>query len=262
MPITSLRCLFSTCFSASLFSSPLLSVLYSHRSTPFVVPAISPKGTILFVVILLVGAGWSFLSPALSRRDRRILMVVIPIQVCSLNLRISLSPLSGIYPSAHGLFLWDISLSWQVLVNVALAVVEERVQTYSKLMMWVRRAASCAGFICFGSHHFPFPPTCPFLPRFMVSVVHLDSQRDILRIIDFACCVAVLVPVVMTIRSLNSEAQESGQSAYAVLLRFGPTSSSFVVFKVGIPNYYYRLQPPLQHCVLWRSSASSGPSTC
>lgn len=102
-----------------------------------------PKGTILFVVILLVGAGWSFLSPALSRRDRRILMVVIPIQV---------------------------------LVNVALAVVEERVQTYSKLMMW----------------------------------------RDILRIIDFACCVAVLVPVVMTIRSLNSEAQESGQTLRSV----------------------------------------------
>jgi G protein-coupled receptor 107 len=39
------------------------------------------KGVILFAVIVLVGTGWSFLKPVLQDREKKVLMVVIPLQV-------------------------------------------------------------------------------------------------------------------------------------------------------------------------------------
>lgn len=39
------------------------------------------KGVMLFVVIVLIGTGWSFLKPFLQDKDKKILMVVIPLQV-------------------------------------------------------------------------------------------------------------------------------------------------------------------------------------
>mmetsp|Transcript_63199 Transcript_63199/g.112775 ORF Transcript_63199/g.112775 Transcript_63199/m.112775 type:complete len:413 (+) Transcript_63199:101-1339(+) len=39
------------------------------------------KGICLFVVILLIGTGWSFIKPFLGEKDKRIMMVVLPLQV-------------------------------------------------------------------------------------------------------------------------------------------------------------------------------------
>ncbi|KAG9453817.1 hypothetical protein H6P81_006721 [Aristolochia fimbriata] len=39
------------------------------------------KGVLLFTVIVLVGTGWSFLKPFLQEREKKILMIVIPLQV-------------------------------------------------------------------------------------------------------------------------------------------------------------------------------------
>jgi len=39
------------------------------------------KGLMLFSTILLIGTGWSFLKPFLNTRDKRILLVVLPLQV-------------------------------------------------------------------------------------------------------------------------------------------------------------------------------------
>ena len=33
---------------------------------------------------MLVGTGWSYMKPLLAQREKRILMVVIPLQVCPL----------------------------------------------------------------------------------------------------------------------------------------------------------------------------------
>lgn len=41
------------------------------------------KGIMLFVVIVLIGTGWTILKPFLQDKDKRILMVVIPLQVFS-----------------------------------------------------------------------------------------------------------------------------------------------------------------------------------
>ncbi|XP_028097919.1 protein GPR107-like [Camellia sinensis] len=39
------------------------------------------KGVILFTVIVLIGTGWSFLKPYLQEREKKVLMVIIPLQV-------------------------------------------------------------------------------------------------------------------------------------------------------------------------------------
>eukprot|EP01062_Namystynia_karyoxenos_P034222 TRINITY_DN2509_c0_g1_i1.p1 TRINITY_DN2509_c0_g1~~TRINITY_DN2509_c0_g1_i1.p1 ORF type:complete len:534 (+),score=207.22 TRINITY_DN2509_c0_g1_i1:86-1603(+) len=39
------------------------------------------KGITLFVAIMLLGSGWSFLKPHLAERDKQILMLVVPLQV-------------------------------------------------------------------------------------------------------------------------------------------------------------------------------------
>eukprot|EP00252_Welwitschia_mirabilis_P014952 TRINITY_DN33035_c0_g1_i1.p1 TRINITY_DN33035_c0_g1~~TRINITY_DN33035_c0_g1_i1.p1 ORF type:complete len:447 (-),score=48.45 TRINITY_DN33035_c0_g1_i1:115-1455(-) len=39
------------------------------------------KGVLLFTVIVLIGTGWSFLKPFLQDREKKVLMVVIPLQV-------------------------------------------------------------------------------------------------------------------------------------------------------------------------------------
>lgn len=40
------------------------------------------KGITLFVVVLLIGSGWSLIKPFLHSRDKRIIMVVLSLQVC------------------------------------------------------------------------------------------------------------------------------------------------------------------------------------
>ena len=39
-------------------------------------------GTMLFLVIILLGTGWSLLKPFLSDREKKIFLTVLPLQVC------------------------------------------------------------------------------------------------------------------------------------------------------------------------------------
>jgi hypothetical protein len=58
--------------------------VYGHHLLSADVPYyffLSLKGICLFVVILLIGTGWSFLKPYLGEKDKHILMVVLPLQV-------------------------------------------------------------------------------------------------------------------------------------------------------------------------------------
>ena len=41
------------------------------------------KGALLFITIILIGTGWAFIKHILSKRDKKIFMIVIPLQVRS-----------------------------------------------------------------------------------------------------------------------------------------------------------------------------------
>lgn len=43
------------------------------------------RGVFLFSVIVLIGTGWSYMTPFLGDRDKRVLMAVIPLQARSLH---------------------------------------------------------------------------------------------------------------------------------------------------------------------------------
>lgn len=43
------------------------------------------KGALLFITIALIGTGWAFIKHILSDKDKKIFMIVIPLQVGDTN---------------------------------------------------------------------------------------------------------------------------------------------------------------------------------
>lgn len=39
------------------------------------------KGAVLFITIVLIGTGWTFIKHILADRDKKLFMIVIPLQV-------------------------------------------------------------------------------------------------------------------------------------------------------------------------------------
>jgi len=61
------------------------------------------KGIGLFVLIALIGTGWSFIKPFLSEKDKKIFLVVIPLQILD---NIALIIIEETAPGSQGWFTW------------------------------------------------------------------------------------------------------------------------------------------------------------
>ncbi|KAG8078419.1 hypothetical protein GUJ93_ZPchr0007g6198 [Zizania palustris] len=62
------------------------------------------KGVILFAVIALIGTGWSFLKPFLQDKEKKVLMMVIPLQVAA---NIASAVIGETGPSLQGWVTWN-----------------------------------------------------------------------------------------------------------------------------------------------------------
>ncbi|KAL7647114.1 UNVERIFIED_CONTAM: hypothetical protein RMT77_002372 [Armadillidium vulgare] len=98
------------------------------------------KGALLFTVLALIGSGWAFIKHVLSSKEKKIFMVVIPLQI---------------------------------IANVATIIIEETEEWNPDRVTWVQ----------------------------------------LLFLIDFLCCVAILLPVVWSIRHLQEASQTDGKAA-------------------------------------------------
>jgi hypothetical protein len=98
------------------------------------------KGTMLFVVIVLIGTGWTILKPFLQGKEKKILVIVIPLQVVS---------------------------------NIASVVIDE---------------------------------TGPFAKSWV-------TWKQLLFVVDIACCCAVLFPIMWSICDLKMAAHTDGKAA-------------------------------------------------
>lgn len=138
------------------------------------------KGFFLFTTILLLGSGWSLLKPFLSDRDRKIMLLLLPLQL---------------------------------IVNVAIAVIGESSEG-SKYWSW---------------------------------------WRDMLRLVDVGCCVAVLLPVITSIHSLRSTTDRAEQrrlgrlrqfrTFYIVLVGYMFITRVVLDYVVAIAPYYLTWAP-------------------
>lgn len=97
------------------------------------------KGITMFTTILLIGTGWSLFKPFLTEKDKRIVAVVIPLQI---------------------------------LTNIAMIYVEEHVRGSQGWLTW----------------------------------------RDLLHLMDIACCCAILFPIVWSIKHLRDAASTDGKA--------------------------------------------------
>jgi G protein-coupled receptor 107 len=61
------------------------------------------KGIMMFVVILLIGSGWSFVKPFLSEQDKRIFMFIIPLQLID---NLAMIIIEETAPGSQGFFTW------------------------------------------------------------------------------------------------------------------------------------------------------------
>jgi hypothetical protein len=61
------------------------------------------KGTMMFVVIALIGTGWAFIKPFLGEKDKNIFLVVIPLQILA---NIAIIVLEETAPGSQGWFTW------------------------------------------------------------------------------------------------------------------------------------------------------------
>jgi len=61
------------------------------------------KGTMMFVVIALIGTGWAFIKPFLGEKDKNIFLVVIPLQILA---NIAIIILEETAPGSQGWFTW------------------------------------------------------------------------------------------------------------------------------------------------------------
>eukprot|EP01065_Artemidia_motanka_P022832 TRINITY_DN2702_c0_g2_i1.p1 TRINITY_DN2702_c0_g2~~TRINITY_DN2702_c0_g2_i1.p1 ORF type:complete len:495 (+),score=173.65 TRINITY_DN2702_c0_g2_i1:185-1669(+) len=121
------------------------------------------KGIFLFLVILLLGTGWSFLKPVLSTNDKHIALAILPLQIA---------------------------------VNIAIAIIEETSEGGKMWTYW----------------------------------------RGGLRILDMACCVVVLLPIVSSIRKLRGAGEGKVARNLARLRRF----RTFYLLVVGF-IYFTRI---------------------
>lgn len=98
------------------------------------------KGALLFTVLALIGSGWAFIKHILSNKEKKIFMMVVPLQI---------------------------------IANVAFIIVEETEEASAEHAMWV----------------------------------------ELLFLIDFLCCGAILLPVVWSIRHLQEASHVDGKAA-------------------------------------------------
>eukprot|EP01087_Luapelamoeba_hula_P021240 TRINITY_DN738_c0_g1_i1.p1 TRINITY_DN738_c0_g1~~TRINITY_DN738_c0_g1_i1.p1 ORF type:complete len:448 (-),score=64.69 TRINITY_DN738_c0_g1_i1:84-1427(-) len=61
------------------------------------------KGITTFVVIALIGTGWAFIKPYLSEKDKKIFIIVIPLQIIS---NVAMVIIEEAVPGSQGWFTW------------------------------------------------------------------------------------------------------------------------------------------------------------
>eukprot|EP01018_Ginkgo_biloba_P010830 Gb_14836 [translate_table: standard] len=103
------------------------------------------KGIMLFTLIVLIGTGWSFLRPYLQEKDKKVLMVVIPLQVVA-NIAAAVIGESG--PYAKDWFQWkqlllliDVICCCAVLFPIVWSIkhLKEAAQTDGKAAVILRK---------------------------------------------------------------------------------------------------------------------------
>lgn len=131
------KCMTLLCESIRYHYIALYGVSETWNAIYYVFAAL--KGVLLFVVILLIGTGYSLVRNYLTDQDKRILLIVLVLQVIN---------------------------------NIAMVVLEEN-------------APGSVGYI---------------------------TLRDILHLVDLICCLAIILPIVWSIRHLRQAAEVDGKA--------------------------------------------------
>lgn len=127
------------------------------------------------MILTLIGTGWSFFKPFLSDKDKKIIMIVVPLQILD---NIALVIVGVDDPGSQGLFTW-VSLRQE---REERKEKERREKKRKKKKMKLRRKST------------------------------IDRRKkDIFRLVDIICCGAILIPIIWSIKHLREASQSDGK---------------------------------------------------
>ncbi len=130
----------------------------------------------MFVVILLIGMGWSLMKPFLSEHDKKIFLVVIPLQVLD---NIALIIVEDSAPGSAGWFAWKDVFRVVDLICCGAVMIP---------IVWSIRHLREAAHVD-GQGNISHPQTLR-----LVSTTHslahvcLFAWKNLLRVVDLICC--------------------------------------------------------------------------
>ncbi|KAK2120451.1 hypothetical protein P7K49_001837 [Saguinus oedipus] len=113
------------------------------------------KGALLFITIALIGTGWAFIKHILSDKDKKIFMIVIPLQKEKFHLETSqIRALQILHAmrKCEGLPLQQVSQS--VLANVAYIIIESTEEGTTEYGLW-KDSLFLVDLLCCGAILFP-----------------------------------------------------------------------------------------------------------
>lgn len=95
------------------------------------------RGVMMFVVIALIGTGWTFVKPFLSDKDKKIFLIVIPLQIID---NIAMVIIEETTPGTQGWFTWVGYLNFFLILYqtnyLLLRFVERYLQTGGYHLLW------------------------------------------------------------------------------------------------------------------------------
>lgn len=109
------------------------------------------KGALLFITLALIGTGWAFVKYILSDKEKKIFVIVIPLQVC-ISIRKHTHTLTLHF--CHICASWFPPSTPQVLANVAYIIIESTEEGSSEYNLW-KEILFLVDLICCGAILFP-----------------------------------------------------------------------------------------------------------
>lgn len=104
------------------------------------------KGALLFITLALIGTGWAFVKYILSDKEKKIFMIVIPLQVSSKS--------NGVWVIFMCICFDGSPVVLQVLANVAYIIIESTEEGSSEYYVW-KEILFLVDLICCGAILFP-----------------------------------------------------------------------------------------------------------
>jgi hypothetical protein len=236
------------------------------------------RGMLFFTVVVLVGMGWSYMKPFIGDKEKRIILILVPLQVFA-NIAIIITGARGsLVHAGRGLLLRGLPpLSWGRCTALHEGQSSSAQRCLGSRGLARHARAPGAQHLTLSSLHpippfphslpSPVPPPAPSPPlraeEESPAVLNWFTWRDVFHLVDIICCCAILFPIVWSIKHLREASQTDGKAARCLekLTLFRQFYVMVVVYIYFTRIVVYLLKSTMQYEYAWVSDAAAELAT-